>query len=184
MFLKATVALVALAAQALAFSTCDLPGSGTQNTTVSITNGSAFCLMLTGYGVFPVAQNEGCASSYCYGPASKLGPAMPKGYILSANYEKKSEYVQVTGCIDSSVWDQNPLDQGGQMDSHGWPYTCQGYKKFVSLIEPATNTYCIRCCNSMNDCNTGKPSPSSFIFPFFLLAAIAVYLFCWIDIRI
>ncbi|KAF9129141.1 hypothetical protein BGX30_014057, partial [Mortierella sp. GBA39] len=62
----------------------------------------------------------------------------------------------VTGCIDSSVWGQNPTDEGGQMDSHGWPYSCQGWKKFVSLIEPASNTYCIRCCAEDNnvDCNT------------------------------
>ncbi|KAG0299150.1 hypothetical protein BGZ98_010296 [Dissophora globulifera] len=81
---------------------------------------------------------------------------MPAGYILSANYLVSTNFTQVTGCIDSSKWGQNPTDDGGQMDSHGWPYSCVGFKKFVSLIEPATNTYCLRCCNADNniDCNT------------------------------
>lgn len=146
--------------------------NATQNIITSITSANDFCTMLPGYGVYPVAPNEGCASVYCYGAASKLGPPMPKGYILSANYavSPNNSYVQVTGCIDSSVWGQNPTDEGGQMDSHGWPYSCQGWKKFVSLIEPASNTYCIRCCSEDNnvDCNTSKFSLShifSLIFP-------------------
>ena len=156
MFFKAAIVLAALAAQTLASPFCT--ANATQNTETSITNASAFCIMLTGYGAYPVALNEGCASTYCYGHASKLGPPMPKGYILSAHYATNTTYVQVTGCIDSSVWAQNPTDEGGQMDSHGWPYACQGYNKFVSLIEPATNSFCIRCCNSTDNsvCNTSN----------------------------
>ncbi|KAF9901729.1 hypothetical protein EC991_005768 [Linnemannia zychae] len=163
MFMKAIASLAILAATPLlavvsAYEPVTCQKNATQNIVTSITSADSFCTMLPGYGVYPVAPNEGCASVYCYGAASKLGPPMPKGYILSANYavSPNNSYVQVTGCIDSSVWGQNPTDEGGQMDSHGWPYSCQGWKKFVSLIEPASNTYCIRCCSEDNnvDCNT------------------------------
>ncbi|KAF9090350.1 hypothetical protein BGX29_011527 [Mortierella sp. GBA35] len=160
MFMKALASFAILASPLLvsAYEPVTCAKNATQNIVTSITSADAFCTMMTGYGVTPVAPNEGCASVYCHGPASKLGPPMPKGYILSANYavSPNNTYVQVTGCIDSSVWGQNPTDEGGQMDSHGWPYSCQGWKKFVSLIEPATNTFCIRCCSEDNnvDCNT------------------------------
>ncbi|KAF9196015.1 hypothetical protein BGZ50_002523 [Haplosporangium sp. Z 11] len=148
--------MAALAAPTLAYEVVTCKKNATQDIVTSITSANEFCTMLTGYGVTPVAPNEGCASVYCYGPPSKLGPPMPKGYILSANYAKNTTYVQVTGCIDSSVWAQDPTDDGGQMDSHGWPYSCAGYSKFVSLIEPATNTFCLRCCatDDNGDCNT------------------------------
>ncbi|KAG0379353.1 hypothetical protein BGX24_000769 [Mortierella sp. AD032] len=164
MFMKALASLAILASPFLsavvvqAYEPVTCQKNATQNIITSITSADSFCTMLPGYGVYPVAPNEGCASVYCYGAASKLGPPMPKGYILSANYavSPNNSYVQVTGCIDSSVWGQTPTDEGGQMDSHGWPYSCQGWKKFVSLIEPASNTYCIRCCSEDNnvDCNT------------------------------
>lgn len=160
MFMKALVSFAVLAAPMLvsAYEPITCTKNATQNIITSITSADEFCTMLPGYGVYPVAPNEGCASVYCYGAASKLGPPMPKGYILSANYavSPNNSYVQITGCLDSSVWAQNPTDEGGQMDSHGWPYSCQGWKKFVSLIEPASNTYCIRCCSEDNnvDCNT------------------------------
>jgi hypothetical protein len=158
MFMKAAIVVFAMAAPALAYETVTCKANATQNIVTMIKDQTQFCTMLPGYGVTPVAPNEGCASVYCYGAPSSLGPPMPKGYILSANYLKTTNYTQVTGCIDSSVWGQNPMDEGGQMDSHGWPYSCQGYPKFVSLIEPATNTFCIRCCNADNniDCNTSK----------------------------
>ncbi|KAF9921173.1 hypothetical protein FBU30_008845 [Linnemannia zychae] len=161
MFMKALASFAVILASPLlaqAYEPVTCQKNATQNIVTSITSADAFCTMLPGYGVYPVAPNEGCASVYCYGPPSNLGPPMPKGYILSANYaaSPNGSYVQVTGCINSSVWGQNPTDDGGQMDSHGWPYSCQGWKKFVSLIEPASNTYCIRCCSEDNnvDCNT------------------------------
>ncbi|GJJ77149.1 hypothetical protein EMPS_09508 [Entomortierella parvispora] len=160
MLMKATLFIAALAAPTLAWEivTCHRPDNSTaQRIVTSITPNVGFCTMLTGKGIYPVAPNEGCADVYCYGPASDLGPPTPANYILSANYAQTANYTQVTGCIDSAVWDQNPTDEGGQMDSHGWPYSCKGFKKFVSLLEPASNTYCLRCCNGDNvdtDCDT------------------------------
>ncbi|KAG0358166.1 hypothetical protein BG005_002637 [Podila minutissima] len=157
MLIKTLLVLVAMAAPALAYEpvTCT-PINKTRSIIASVDSADNFCTFMTGYGVDPVAPNEGCAGVYCHGTVKNGAQPMPKGYILSTNYLKNATYVQVTGCIDSSVWAQNPLDDGGQMDSHGWPYSCQGWAKFVSLIEPATNTFCIRCCDKDNnvDCNT------------------------------
>lgn len=158
MLTKTLFLLAAVAAPVLGYEAVHCKKNATQNIVTSITSANQFCTLMTGYGVDPVAPNEGCASVFCHGPKSKLGPSMPKDYILSSHYLKTDKYVQVTGCINSNVWAQNPLDEGGQMDSHGWPYRCEGYTKFVSLIEPASGTFCIRCCKSTDKdnsiCNT------------------------------
>ncbi|KAG0303223.1 hypothetical protein BGZ97_001997 [Linnemannia gamsii] len=162
MFLKKALLIAALAATpatVLAYEpvTCTTKNK-TQPIITSIDSADQFCTFMTGYGVAPVAPNEGCGAVYCHGQQTNGGFKMPDGYILSTNYLKNdtAQYVQVTGCIDSTVWAQDPKDDGGQMDSHGWPYSCAGYKKFVSLLEPATNTFCIRCCmtEDNSDCNT------------------------------
>ncbi|KAF9409116.1 hypothetical protein BGZ94_002076 [Podila epigama] len=146
-----------MAAPVLAYEpvTCT-PINKTRSIITSIDSADSFCTMLTGYGVKPVAPNEGCAGVYCHGPVKNGAQPMPPGYILSSNFVKNTSYVQVTGCLNSTVWAQDPFDDGGQMDSHGWPYSCQGWAKFVSLIEPRSNTYCIRCCDKDNnvDCDT------------------------------
>ncbi|KAG0010123.1 hypothetical protein BGZ82_003674, partial [Podila clonocystis] len=80
--------------------------------------------MLTGYGVPSIASYEGCSESYCQGKIVDDGHPMPKGYILSSHYEMSDSYVQITGCINSSVWAQNSDDNGGQIDSHAWPFHC------------------------------------------------------------
>ncbi|KAF9184620.1 hypothetical protein BGZ50_003574 [Haplosporangium sp. Z 11] len=130
----------------------------TRATVTSITDADNFCTMLTNYGASPVAQYEKCASAYCHGTPANGAKPMPEGLILSSHFaeDKDKGYVQITGCIDAAKWGLNSTDEGGQMDSHGFPYTCQGYKKFVSLLEPSTNTFCIRCCkdNNKSDCNT------------------------------
>ncbi|GJJ78185.1 hypothetical protein EMPS_10544 [Entomortierella parvispora] len=156
MFFKTIAAFATMATTVMAVTgtvdpeqvTCGIPNA-TRSIITSIESADQFCTMLTGYGVYPVATNEGCAGVYCYGEVENGGLPMPPGYIVSSHYVRNdsAQYVQITGCIDSTVWAQNPTDEGGQMDSHGWAYTCAGYGKFLSLLEPATNTFCIRCCN-------------------------------------
>ncbi|KAK3839461.1 MAG: hypothetical protein JOS17DRAFT_671351, partial [Linnemannia elongata] len=70
------------------------------------------------------------------------GHSMSPGYILSTHLEVTNSCKQITG-INSVVWAQSPDDGGGQIDSQGWPFHCAGYAKFVSLIEPSKNTFCI-----------------------------------------
>ncbi|KAF9953664.1 hypothetical protein BGZ72_005242 [Mortierella alpina] len=162
MFLKKALLLVAAAAPLISGEKLTCTRNDTQilkdakHITASITDANNFCTMLTGYGVKPVAENEGCGEVYCYGEVKDDGHPMPEGYILSSNYLKTPDYVQITGCMNSTVWAQDPLDDGGQMDSHGWPFHCAGYKKFVSLLEPSTNTFCLRCCVEKENvhCNT------------------------------
>ncbi|KAF9274708.1 hypothetical protein BGZ68_000422 [Mortierella alpina] len=162
MLLKTLLLLAAVAAPALAYEPVDCKRNDTQNLkkakhiTVAITDENNFCTMLTGYGVKDVASHEGCAEVYCHGEVVDDGHPMPEGYILSSHFEQTDHYVQITGCMNSAVWGQHPKDDGGQMDSHGWPFHCKNYKKFVSLLEPSTNTYCVRCCDKddNSDCDT------------------------------
>ncbi|KAF9956519.1 hypothetical protein BGZ70_009852 [Mortierella alpina] len=162
MLLKTLLLLAAVAVPALAYEPVNCKRNDTQNLkkakhiTVAITDENNFCTMLTGYGVDDVASHEGCAEVYCQGEVVDDGHPMPEGYILSSHFEKTDTYVQITGCINSEVWKHNPDDDGGQMDSHGWPFHCKNYQKFVSLLEPSTNTYCVRCCDKDDntDCDT------------------------------
>ncbi|KAG0196315.1 hypothetical protein BGX28_010302 [Mortierella sp. GBA30] len=162
MLLKILLLLVTVAVPVFAYEPVDCKRNDTQNLhkakhiTVSITDADNFCTMLTGYGVNQVASHEGCGEVYCLGEIVDDGHPMPEGYILSSHFHKTDTYVQVTGCINSAVWAQDPDDDGGQMDSHGWPFHCKNYEKFVSLLEPSTNTFCVRCCatDDNTDCNT------------------------------
>ncbi|KAF9319938.1 hypothetical protein BGZ91_004846, partial [Linnemannia elongata] len=162
--LKTATLIVATAVSAIAYEPVSCKRNDTQDLskaqhiTASITDGDNFCTMLTGYGVKSVAGNEGCSEAYCQGKIVDDGHPMSSGYILSSHFEKTDSYMQITGCINSAVWAQDPDDDGGQMDSQGWPFHCVGYPKFVSQIEPATNTFCIRCCDKDDnvDCNTSK----------------------------
>ncbi|KAF9197450.1 hypothetical protein BGZ49_002098 [Haplosporangium sp. Z 27] len=162
MLWKAVIALAAVAAPVLALEPVTCNRVGTFHNVTEINADGTFCTMLPPYGSQEVAPDEGCANSYCFGPkytnttSHLVGPS---NFILSVNYVQNTtnQFTQITGCIDGSKWGLNPTDEGGQMDSHGWLYNCANSKKFVSLIEPATNTYCIRCCNGNNvdvDCDT------------------------------
>ncbi|KAF9342362.1 hypothetical protein BGX26_007697, partial [Mortierella sp. AD094] len=136
-------------------------------TTVEINKDGSFCTMLPPFGSKSIQYGASAALSYCFeGVGSNTTTYTntdthlvgPSGFILSANYAEDltKDYRQITGCIDGSVLDLNSTDEGGRMDSVEWPYTCLNYKKFVSLIMPDTNQYCIRCCNGTNsdsDCD-------------------------------
>ncbi|KAI1315023.1 hypothetical protein EDD11_001408 [Mortierella claussenii] len=164
MLWKTVFVLAALAAPAFAEepSNCTRAPGGYHNVT-SIIDDKNFCTMLPPFGTNPVAPSEACANSYCFGDKYTANTSDylvgPKNFILSSWYTQNvsAQYTQITGCIDSAAWGLNPTDDGGQMDSHGWQYHCANAKKFVSLLEPATNTFCIRCCNGTDvdiNCDT------------------------------
>lgn len=122
-----------------------------------------FCTMFPPKSVSEVAPSEACATSVCFGNPSakdtKNNERFKDGVILSAHYVKTVNYTQVTGCMNGALWDLNPSDDGGQMDSHGWDYRCDDNGKFMALVEPSSNTYCIRCCKGNDkdpNCNTGR----------------------------
>ncbi|CAO3643252.1 unnamed protein product [Mucor hiemalis] len=84
------------------------------------------------------------------------GALFPSGFIKTAHYVKESSYVQVTGTINRSAYNLNANDGGGQYDNRDIDgVTCNGYKYFVNLIEPDSQTFCIRCCEEQSDCRLG-----------------------------
>ncbi|KAF9961411.1 hypothetical protein BGZ65_010768 [Modicella reniformis] len=145
-------------------SNCKIPDVRYNVTTIQ--DADNFCTMFPPKGVGLVAPSEACATSVCFGNPTSAGDAIKdnekfaSGVILSAHFLKNeaAKYVQITGCMNGALWNLNGTDDGGQMDSHGWEYRCAGYGKFLSLVEPSSNSYCIRCCAGAKDpnCNTGK----------------------------
>lgn len=119
-----------------------------------------FCVMLPPPGQMnaPLSDNEWDSQAYCIGNTPKAVGAntLPDGFIQSAHYVATDDYVQVTGQIDPSKIGLNPLDEGGQCDIMAPKgSTCAGWEYYVNLIEPAGNTYCMRCCNDSTNCNRG-----------------------------
>ncbi|KAF9343075.1 hypothetical protein BGX26_006304 [Mortierella sp. AD094] len=107
-------------------SSCTRPAGGFHNVTEINADGS-FCTMLPLFGSQSVTLGEPCANS--------------------ANYAENvaSQSTQIAGCMNGAKWGLNPTDVGGQIDFVGWQYIYLNSKKFVSLLDPITNQYCIRC---------------------------------------
>ncbi|KAI8328438.1 hypothetical protein BC941DRAFT_444925 [Chlamydoabsidia padenii] len=142
--------------------------------TTAVLDEARFCLFLppspgnrNNYGGMTdpdaIADSEKTARSFCtllnLVPGSQL---MPAGFITSAHYQFNTTagFVQVTGKIDRTKYSLSEADGGGQYDNHGAgspPLSmCQGYKYYVSLIEPDIQGYCIRCCQTYQDCNASR----------------------------
>lgn len=105
-----------------------------------------------------ISDSEWNANAFCMGstPLATNAGKLPDGFIKSAHYVKTDAYVQVTGQIDYTKANLDGTDGGGQMDIKA-PVgsSCAGWDYYVNLIEPSTNTYCIRCCNDTQNCNRG-----------------------------
>ncbi|KAI8369544.1 uncharacterized protein BYT42DRAFT_584827 [Radiomyces spectabilis] len=151
-FALTAVATVASLANAYPVISRRADKSSNGTSTVHVKSDSDFCLFLPANDAKDrvIADNEDDAVAYC------TGNGLPTGFILSAHYKATDNYVQVTGLMDPSKANLQSNDDGGQFDTrapHG--AACEGYNYFVSLIEPAQNDYCIRCCNDKSDCNAG-----------------------------
>lgn len=111
-----------------------------------------------------IADSEKNAVSFCTKPNvnAPAAAAMPSGFIKSASYQTNTAagFVQVRGTLNIASYELSSKDQGGQYDNHGAgspPNSmCAGYPYYVSLIEPNTATFCIRCCETYSDCNAGR----------------------------
>ncbi|KAI9472281.1 MAG: hypothetical protein EXX96DRAFT_583516 [Benjaminiella poitrasii] len=105
-----------------------------------------------------IADTEWNANAFCLGtvPLATGAEKLPTGFITSAHYVKTDTYVQVTGQMDYTKAKLNKSDQGGQYDIKA-PIgsSCTGWSYYVNLVEPISNTYCIRCCNDTKTCNRG-----------------------------
>lgn len=96
-----------------------------------------------------ISDTEWNAQAFCIGDTPKAINAgkLNSGFIQSAHYLKTDEYVQVTGQINPAKAKLIASDEGGQMDIKAPKgSSCAGWKYYVNLIEPAGNTYCMRCC--------------------------------------
>ncbi|KAK4517334.1 uncharacterized protein ATC70_000669 [Mucor velutinosus] len=105
-----------------------------------------------------IADTEWNAQAFCIGntPKAKNAGKLDSGFIQSAHYLKTDQYVQVTGQINPAKARLIASDEGGQMDVRApMGSSCAGWKYYVNLIEPAGNTYCMRCCNDDRTCNRG-----------------------------
>ncbi|KAI9273359.1 hypothetical protein EDC94DRAFT_594656 [Helicostylum pulchrum] len=105
-----------------------------------------------------ISDSEWNANAFCMGttPLAKNSGTLPSGFIKSAHYVKTDAYVQVTGQMDYTKANLVGSDGGGQMDIKA-PVgsSCAGWSYYVNLIEPESNTYCMRCCNDTTNCNRG-----------------------------
>ncbi|KAF7729956.1 hypothetical protein EC973_003369 [Apophysomyces ossiformis] len=105
-----------------------------------------------------ISNTEWNAQAFCMGntPLATNAGKIPEGFIQSAHFVATDKYVQITGQIDPSKARLDPKDDGGQYDIKA-PNgsSCAGWKFYVNLIEPTTNTWCMRCCNDKYTCNRG-----------------------------
>lgn len=143
--------------------------------TVQISSSKDFCLFLPSspgnkannggkQDIDAIADSEKNAVAFCYTPNINAPGAglFPSGFITKAVYQTNSAagFVQVRGSINPAAYELSSKDQGGQYDNHGAgsppKSTCAGYKYYVSLIEPNSGDFCIRCCSSYTDCNAGR----------------------------
>ncbi|KAI8097206.1 uncharacterized protein BX664DRAFT_383518 [Halteromyces radiatus] len=125
-----------------------------------VVDSTNFCVFLPPPGQMsaPLSDNEWDSQAYCLGstPQATNANTLPDGFIQSAHYVATDSYVQVTGQIDPSKVGLNPTDEGGQCDIMAPKgSSCAGWQYYVNLIEPAGNTYCMRCCNDPVNCNRG-----------------------------
>jgi hypothetical protein len=98
-----------------------------------------------------ISDTEWNAQAFCLGkaPLATNAGRLPTGFIKSAHYVGTDQYIQITGEIVPAKAKLNASDEGGQYDIKAPKgSSCAGWKYFVNLIEPAGNTYCIRCCVS------------------------------------
>ncbi|KAG0212775.1 hypothetical protein BGX28_005622 [Mortierella sp. GBA30] len=126
---------------------------------ISVQGRRNFCMFLPPSPGLAIAETESQAVAFCKkGVLSER--ELPRGFIQSAHYKEghgAGKYVQVTGRFDRDQYELSENDGGGQYDFKSVPNSkCEGYRYFVSLVEPDVNRYCIRCCDKKKDCATHR----------------------------
>ncbi|KAI7895207.1 uncharacterized protein EV154DRAFT_37412 [Mucor mucedo] len=143
--------------------------------TVQVSSSKDFCLFLPPspgnkvnnggkQDIDAIASSEKFAVAFCTKPNINAQGAgiLPAGFITKAVYQTNSAagFVQVRGTINRNAYELSAKDEGGQYDNHGAgsppKSACAGYPYYVSLVEPSTNDFCIRCCETYSDCNAGR----------------------------
>uniref|UniRef100_A0A1D1Z429 88 kDa immunoreactive mannoprotein mp88 n=1 Tax=Anthurium amnicola TaxID=1678845 RepID=A0A1D1Z429_9ARAE len=128
--------------------------------TVTVESQAVFCSFLPKTPGEEIGDSEDDAIPFCTqaNPANAPGAKQfPTGFIKTAHFKKGTGFVQVTGTIDRTKYKLKKSDGGGQYDTNAPPgAVCKGFKKFVNLVEPDINRFCIRCCTDTSKCPTGR----------------------------
>ncbi|KAF9394396.1 hypothetical protein BGX21_010379 [Mortierella sp. AD011] len=129
--------------------------------TAALISASEYCIFLPPKYGGNISDNEDKAVAFCNKPISSAPKAgtLPSGFIKSVHFVHNTQknYVQITGRIDRSKYGLSSKDGGGQYDMNAPTGSkCAGYAKFVQLIEPDAQIYCLRCCHNKADCPTNK----------------------------
>ncbi|KAF9925519.1 hypothetical protein FBU30_004683 [Linnemannia zychae] len=120
-----------------------------------------FCFFLPPKEGGDISDNEDRAVAFCTKPMSKAPGAriFPEGFIQSAHFkeDKEKDWVQVTGKMAPKIYALSKKDGGGQYDIKA-PVgsACAGYKYYVNMVEPDGSIFCMRCCQTKEDCPVGK----------------------------
>lgn len=148
---------------------------------VQIVDATNFCVMLPPNSETNrnIADTEWDANAFCLGstPLAAGADTLPDGFITSAHYVATDTYVQVTGIMDYTKANLNGSDEGGQYDIKApTGSSCANWLYYVNLIEPVSNTYCIRCCVSNPFLFTRREIDSNICNRMILQLVIVVYL--------
>lgn len=89
--------------------------------TIKLTSGTAFCSFLPPHPGDDVGGTEENGIPFCSTSSlSSSGKVFPTGFIKSAHFVQKANYVQVTGKMDRSKYQLSSDDGGGQYDNSKW----------------------------------------------------------------
>ncbi len=154
------LAAAAMAEQYSSKAASEPPASAVHHALTATVTRGAVCSFLPPQPGGNIADSEANAVVFC-NKASPNAPdanIFPSGFIKSAHFAKGSGFVQVTGRIDRSAYGLSSSDGGGQYDSNGSPPGARvsGARKFVNLVEPDNQHFCIRACTDTRKCNTGE----------------------------
>lgn len=158
--LCAPVGIAVTAAQPSSQSAGDPPAAATHQALTATVTPKVFCSFLPPQPGGNIANSESDAVVFCNKPSSQAPNAniFPSGFIRSAHFARGQGFVQVTGRIDRSAYGLSSSDGGGQYDSNGAPPGARvsGARKFVNLVEPDVQDFCIRACTDPSKCNAGE----------------------------
>ncbi|KAF8945625.1 hypothetical protein BGZ47_002280 [Haplosporangium gracile] len=156
-----TKLIASLALSALALLLTIEARKGNIGQIAQVQSAENFCFFLPPMEGGNIADNEDRAVAFCTKPMSEAPGArlFPEGFIESAYFKENKEqsWVQVTGKMVPQVYNLSTKDGGGQYDVKA-PVgaACAGYKYFVNIVEPNDSLFCMRCCQTKEDCPVGK----------------------------
>ncbi|CAG8541641.1 4922_t:CDS:1 [Acaulospora colombiana] len=156
---KLLLILLAITSTAISIPPYRRDPGNKETITATLENDSVFCSFLPPDYGGNISGSENNAVAFCNTPSPNAPGAriFPEGFIKSYHFATGDGYIQVTGTIHRDAYGLSENDGGGQYDSAGAPpgATCAHYNRFVNLVEPDVELFCIRCCTDTSKCNTG-----------------------------